>query len=52
MINEEIRENKVRVVGPDGEQLGIMSSKEALELAYDKNLDLVAIAPKERKILP
>ncbi len=46
MINEEIRESKVRVVGPDGEQLGIMSSKEALNLAYDKNLDLVAIAPK------
>lgn len=46
MINEEIKESKVRVVGPEGEQLGIMPAKDALNLAYEKNLDLVEIAPK------
>lgn len=43
--NEEIREKEVRVVTQDGEQLGIMSSKEAYELAQKKGLDLVNIAP-------
>lgn len=46
LINEEIREKEVRVIGNDGAQLGIMSSKEALSLAASKNLDLVLIAPK------
>lgn len=46
MINEEIRIPEVRVVDVDGGQLGIMSSAEALELAYSKNVDLVLIAPK------
>ena len=45
-INEEIRAAQVRLVGPDGEQLGMMSSSEALDIAYQKNLDLVLIAPK------
>lgn len=44
-INEEIREKEVRLIGADGEQLGIVSSKEALEIAFNKNLDLVKIAP-------
>ena len=43
--NEEIREKEVRVVSQDGEQLGIMSSSEAYELAQKKGLDLVNIAP-------
>ena len=43
--NEEIREKEVRVVNQDGEQLGVMSSEEALKLAQSKNLDLVNIAP-------
>ena len=43
--NEEIREKEVRVVTQDGEQLGIMSSDEAYELAQKKGLDLVNIAP-------
>ena len=43
--NEEIREKEVRVVTQDGEQLGVMSSDEALKLAQSKNLDLVNIAP-------
>lgn len=47
-INEEIREKELRVVGDDGEQLGIMSSKEALELAETKQLDLVMIAPQAK----
>ena len=45
-INEEIRDKEVRVIGSDGEQMGIMSSREALDLAADKNLDLVKIAPQ------
>ena len=45
MINEQIREKEVRVVSADGDQLGVMSSKDALELAESKGLDLVNIAP-------
>ena len=45
-INEEIRDKELRVIGSDGQQLGIMSSREALELAEKKNLDLVKIAPQ------
>lgn len=48
MINEEIREKEVRLVGSDGEQLGIMSSAEALEIADQKQLDLVMIAPQAK----
>ena len=45
-INEEIRDKEIRLVGEDGEQLGIVSSKEAQKIAYEKNLDLVKIAPQ------
>ena len=45
MINEQIRDKEVRVIGEDGEQLGIMSAKEAFKLAQDADLDLVKIAP-------
>ena len=44
-INEEIRDREVRLIGNDGEQLGIMSSREALALAEEKELDLVKISP-------
>lgn len=44
-INEQIRDKEVRVVGADGEQLGIMPVKEAQKLADDAGLDLVKIAP-------
>ena len=44
-INEEIRAREIRVVGPDNEQIGIMSAREALALAEEKQLDLVEIAP-------
>ena len=45
-INEDIRLKAVRVVGVDGEQLGIMTSDAALRMAYDKGLDLVLMAPQ------
>ncbi|MEE1305305.1 MAG: translation initiation factor IF-3 [Agathobacter sp.] len=48
MINEQIRDREVRVVGADGEQLGIMSAKEAQKIADDAGLDLVKIAPKAK----
>lgn len=47
-INEQIRDKEVRVIGEDGEQLGIMSSKEALKLAEDAGVDLVKIAPNAK----
>ena len=45
MINEEIRDKEIRLIGQDGEQLGIMPTKQALEMAEEKELDLVKIAP-------
>ncbi|WP_459251975.1 translation initiation factor IF-3 [Fusibacter sp. JL298sf-3] len=47
-INESIRDQQVRVIGDDGEQLGIMTSKEAYHLALEKKLDLVKIAPNAK----
>ena len=44
-INEEIRDAEVRVISDSGEQLGIMSGKEAYNVAVDKGLDLVKISP-------
>ena len=44
-INEEIRDKEVRLISDEGEQLGIMSAKAALELAMEKDLDLVKISP-------
>ncbi len=45
MINERIRDKEVRLIGQDGEQLGIMSAKDAMKLAREAELDLVKIAP-------
>ncbi|MBQ6680578.1 MAG: translation initiation factor IF-3 [Lachnospiraceae bacterium] len=45
LINERIREPEVRVIGEDGAQLGIMSSREALKIAEEHELDLILIAP-------
>ena len=45
MINEQIREKEVRVIGANNEQLGIMSTDEASQLADDAGVDLVMIAP-------
>ena len=44
-INEEIRDKEVRLISSEGEQLGIMSAKEALALAEEQDLDLVKISP-------
>lgn len=44
-LNEDIRDKEIRVIGPTGEQLGIMAPKDALANAYDQGLDLVKIAP-------
>lgn len=46
MINGQIRDKEVRVIGENGDQLGIMSSREAMRLAQEADLDLVKIAPK------
>ena len=48
MINEQIRDKEVRLVGADGEQLGIVSSKEAQKIADEAGLDLVKIAPNAK----
>ena len=45
-VNDEIRAREVRLIGADGEQIGIIALKEALKLAEEKNLDLVNIAPQ------
>ncbi|UJF34375.1 translation initiation factor IF-3 [Paenibacillus hexagrammi] len=45
MINDEIRVKEVRLIGADGEQLGIKLTREALQIAIDANLDLVNVAP-------
>ncbi|MGN1349862.1 MAG: translation initiation factor IF-3 [Anaerovoracaceae bacterium] len=47
-INEEIRDREVRVIDSDGSQLGIMATSEALNLAAEKKLDLVNVAPSAK----
>ncbi|AEW04867.1 bacterial translation initiation factor 3 (bIF-3) [Sulfobacillus acidophilus DSM 10332] len=47
-INDEIRVREVRVVGEDGEQLGVMSIRDALTLAAERRLDLVEVSPTAR----
>ena len=44
-INEEIKDKEIRLIGEDGDQLGIMSSAQAFDIAVEKELDLVKIAP-------
>ena len=46
MINEEIRDKEVRLIGADGEQLGVVENSVAQAMAEEKNLDLVKIAPQ------
>lgn len=48
MINEQIRDKEVRLVGAEGEQIGIVSLAEAQQLATEKGLDLVKIAPQAK----
>ncbi|RQD69968.1 MAG: translation initiation factor IF-3 [Tindallia sp. MSAO_Bac2] len=47
-INEEIREKEVRLIDSEGEQMGIVSTKEAQKMADEKNLDLVKVAPQAK----
>ena len=48
MINDQIRDIEIRVIGEDGQQLGIMSSREAMKIAREAELDLVKIAPQAK----
>ncbi|MEY8744569.1 MULTISPECIES: translation initiation factor IF-3 [Paenibacillus] len=48
MINDEIRAKEVRLVGAEGEQIGIKPIREALQMAIDLNLDLVNVAPQAK----
>ena len=48
MINDAIRASEVRVISGDGEQLGIMSKRDALAQAEEKNLDLVCVSPNAK----
>ena len=48
MINEQIRDKEVRLIGSDGEQLGIMTAKDAMKLAREAELDIVKIAPNAK----
>ena len=48
IINEQIRDKEVRLIGPDGAQMGIMSAREAMLKAQEAGLDLVKIAPQAK----
>ena len=48
MINEQIRDREVRLIGPDGEQIGVVSYREAQKIADEAGLDLVKIAPNAK----
>lgn len=45
IINEKIKDKEVRLIGEDGSQMGVLSGREALDIAMSKNLDLVKISP-------
>ncbi len=47
-VNERIRVPSVRVIGPDGTQMGVMSPKEAMAIAGESGLDLVEVSPNSR----
>ena len=48
MINEQIRDKEVRVIGEEGQQLGVMSPKDAMKLAREVEVDLVKVAPSAK----
>lgn len=48
LVNEAIRAREVRLIGPDGNQIGVKSRQEALEIAQNANLDLVMVAPNAK----
>ena len=47
-INDEIRVSQVRLIGPNGEQVGVIATSVALNLAKEANLDLVEVAPNAK----
>jgi translation initiation factor IF-3 len=47
-VNEQIRDREVRLIDANGEQLGIMSARDAQKIAYDRQLDLVKVAPQAK----
>ena len=48
LVNERVRFKEVLVIDQNGDQLGVKSSREALNIAYDANLDLVCVAPNAK----
>ncbi|WP_082884354.1 translation initiation factor IF-3 [Piscirickettsia salmonis] len=47
-VNDEIREKEIRLIGADGEQVGVMTSRDALKHAEEVSLDLVEISPNAK----
>jgi translation initiation factor IF-3 len=47
-VNEQIRISPIRLIGVNGEQLGVVPTSQAMEMAREANLDLVEVAPQER----
>ena len=47
-INERIRDKEVRLIGADGQQMGVMSPRDALRIARERDLDLVKVAPQAK----
>ena len=50
-INGQIKEKEVQVIGADGEKIGVLPIEQALELAEEKNLDLVLVAPNAKPVV-
>ena len=50
-INRQIKEKEVQVIGADGEKVGVLPIEKALELAEEKNLDLVLVAPNAKPVV-
>ena len=50
-INGQIKEKEVQVIGADGDKLGVLPIEKALEIAEEKNLDLVLVAPNAKPVV-
>lgn len=48
IVNDRIRANEVRLIGKDGEQIGVISRNEAMRMAEDSNMDLVLVSPNAK----
>ena len=51
MMNEDIRDKEIRVIDSNGEALGVIPTKEALEIAHKKELDLVVMSPNAKPMV-